>query len=272
MEQISDQEWFEANLNPQIYRDAYWARLGVGLPDMPPDDIQWRFTGRSGRENLQQAFDFYKFVLDNLPQDGTMERHHLLDFGGGWGRILRLFLREFRAERLFLADCLSDAVEQARGLNNPFNIIHSRVNPPLPLDKGSIGGCYAFSVFSHLSESATNAWFMHFADLLIPGGKLIITTRGEAQINYLESLVRTNTPNQLLDFLPAPQLIRNKYEQGAFQFYPVGGGGELSKDFYGETWIAPQWLRERYVSLGFSRCDFYPEFKTIDQCVFVLTK
>jgi len=271
MEQISDQEWFEANLNPQLYRETYRARLGFGLPDIPTDEIQWRFAGRSGRENLQQAFDFYKFVLGKLPQGGT-GKYDLLDFGAGWGRILRLFLREFKPERLVLVDCLSDAVEQARSLNYPFKIIHSRVDPPLPLEKGSIGAAYAFSVFSHLSESACYNWLRHFADLLVPGGKLIISTRGEAHINYLDSLTRANSPNQLLEFLPAPELIRSEYEKGVFQFYPMGGGGELSEEFYGESWIPRQWLEERHLSLGFSACEFQREFEAVDQCVFVLTK
>lgn len=271
MEQISDQEWFEANLNPLLYRETYRARFGIELPDLPPDEIQRRFTGRAGRENLQQAFDFYQFVLANLPAGATAERR-LLDFGGGWGRVLRFFLREFSAERLLLADCLSDAIQEARSIHNPFQIIHSRVNPPLPLERGSIGVCYAFSVFSHLSETACYSWLLHFADLLVPGGKLIITTRGEAHINYLESLARSNSPHQLLDFLPAPEIIRNEYEKGGFQFYPIGGGGELSKDFYGEAWISRRWLQERHVSLGYAACEFYSEFETVDQCVFVLTK
>jgi hypothetical protein len=50
------------------------------------------------------------------------------------------------------------------------------------------------------------------------------------------------------------------------------GGGELSEDVFGKTWIPECWLKKSYVSLGFSACDFYTEFKTVDQCVFVLTK
>ena len=72
--------------------------------------------------------------------------------------------------------------------------------------------------------------------------------------------------------LPSPEIIREEYEKGVFQFYSAAGGGELTEDFYGETWIPREWLEERYISLGFSACDFYTEFKTIDQCVFVLTK
>src|SRR5882724_5775755 len=99
MKLISDGEWFDANLHPQMYRE----KLGIQIPDLPPGEVQMRFTGRAGRENLQQAFDFYEFVLAKVSQDDIVG-HRLLDFGGGWGRILRFFLREFPAERLILVD------------------------------------------------------------------------------------------------------------------------------------------------------------------------
>jgi len=267
MEQISNDEWFEANLNPDQYR----TKLGIHIPDLPPDEVQVRFTGRQGRENLQHAFDFYNFVLAHMP-DLTMNKYDVLDFGGGWGRVLRFFLREFQPERLTMVDCLTDAVECARSLNSPFTIIHSNVNPPLPLTEDSVGLCYAFSVFSHLAEQQSCDWLRHFANLLVPGGKLFLTTRGKSQIAYLELLVQTDSPNPLLNVLPGPEVIRDHYEKGVFQFYPAAGGGELTQDFYGETWIPREWFEERYISLGFSACDFYEEFQTIDQCVFVLTK
>jgi hypothetical protein len=267
MEQISNDEWFEANLNPHEYRST----LGIGIPDLPSDEVQLRFNGRAGRENLQQAFDFYKFILANIHERG-MDRQRILDFGGGWGRVLRFFLREFRAESLFLVDCLTAAIECAQSLNTPFNVIHNDVHPPLPLQEGTIGVCYAYSVFSHLPEQQCCNWLRHLADLLVPGGKLIITTRGLSHIDYIRKLEQTNTPYHLAAYLPKPAAIRKEYEKGVFQFYPMQGGGELSEDVFGETWIPKRWLDERYLSLGFSTCEFYTEFKTVDQCIFVLTK
>jgi hypothetical protein len=267
MEPISDHEWFDANLYPQMYRQ----KLGIRIPDLPPDEVQMRFTGRTGRENLQQAFDFYKFVLGNLPEHG-LEGHQVLDFGGGWGRILRLFLREFEGERLILVDPLEDAINCARGLNPPFQIVHSNVTPPLSLQEGSVGLCYAFSVFSHLAERPCEDWLRHLGQLLGPGGKLIITTRGNWHIDYLRTLGQRNTPYLLAGLLPSAEVILERYEQGVFQFYPTGGGGELSDEFYGETWIPKKWLDERYTAFGFRSCAFYTEFETVDQCVFVLTK
>ena len=279
MHVISDEQWFEANLNPQ----ARTAGLELSVPDLPPDAIQLRFTGRAGRGNLRQAFDFYKFVLGCLPHD-SRGRYRLVDFGGGWGRILRFFLREFEADRLVLIDCLTDAVECARSLNPPFAVIQSNVKPPLPFKTDSVDTCYAFSVFSHLSEQACRDWLSHLSELLVEGGKLIITTRGEAQIGTLRQIARPigyikrfikrkkDHIHSLLTCLPRPNIVEELYDSGVFQFYPIGGGGELTEDFYGEAWIPELWMKQHYSSFGFSRYEFFPEFATIDQCTFVLTK
>jgi len=267
LKQISNEEWLEANLDPENYR----SKLGIRIPDLPSDEIQVRFNGRAGRENLQQAFDFYNFVLARQP-DLELEQYDILDFGGGWGRVLRMFLREFQAERLILVDCLTAAVECGRSLNAPFNIIHTEVTPPLPLQAGTIGVVYAYSVFSHLPEQNCCDWFRHFADLLVPGGKLIFTTRGLSQLDYIDRLEMTDTPYPLAPYIPSTEVIRKRYERGVFQFYPAAGGGELTSDNFGETWIPKPWLDERHSSLGLSSCEFYTEFETVDQCVFVLTK
>lgn len=265
--QIPNEAWLEANLDPQNYR----SKLGIGIPDLPSDEIQVRFNGRAGRENLQQAFDFYNFVLTHQP-DLYMEQYDVLDFGGGWGRVLRMFLREFPAERLVLVDCLTAAIECGRSLNGPFNIIHTEVNPPLPLLKGTIGIVYAYSVFSHLPEQLCCDWFRHFTELLIPGGKLIFTTRGLSQLDYIDRLEKTDTPYSLARYILGTEVMRERYDRGVFQFYPAAGGGELTSENFGETWIPKPWLEERHRSLGFSGCEFYTEFETVDQCVFVLTK
>ncbi len=266
-EEISDHEWFEANLDPRGYR----AKLGIRIPNLPPDDVQRSFTGNQGRGNLEQAFDFYKFVLAHLP-DGVLDKHDILDFGGGWGRVLRFFLREFEPDRLIMVDCLTEAVKWARSLDSPFKVIHTNAFPPLPLAERSVGLCYAFSVFSHLAEQPCCDWLRHFANLLVPGGKLFLTTRGQAQINYLVKLTREGSSNPVLKTLPHPDVIRDRLSKGVFQFYPGGGGRELTHDFFGETWIPRKWMEERYASFGFRTCEFYPEFQSVYQCVFVLQK
>jgi hypothetical protein len=76
----------------------------------------------------------------------------------------------------------------------------------------------------------------------------------------------------MLKLLPAPKVIQQRYEEGEFQFYPTGGGGELTTDFYGEAWITERWMEHNFRALGFSKYEFFPERGAIDQCIFVLTK
>jgi len=280
---ISNGRWLEANLDPEAHR----IELNIPIPDLPSAEVQKRFTGRDGRVNLQQAFDFYQFVSQQMPED-SQARYRVIDFGGGWGRIMRLFLREVAAQRLILLDCMKDAVECARSLNPPFEVVLNDVSPPLPMEKACADCCYAFSVFSHLSEKACIEWISDLGQRLVPGGKLIITTRGRAHLKFINSLQKPRSVrsfakellrrggsdhiNGLITRLPKPDVIERLYDQGAFQFYPTGGGAELTEDFYGETWIPEAWIKERCQSLGFSRYNFFTEFATVDQCVFVLTK
>lgn len=279
--EISDEQWLAANLNPEGHRD-----LGRRLPALPSEEVQVRFTGSCGAANLRQAFDFYRFVLLHMPK-AEVGRYRVLDFGGGWGRITRFFLRECPADRLALLDCLTDAVETARSLDPPFQVFHTSVTPPLPFDGMVADCCIAFSVFSHLSKAACETWLLHLGTLLVPGGTLVITTRGKQQIDWIRTLHRRarwgflinllrgkpdGHEDNLVKLLPDPDILERRYAAGEFQFYSTGGGGELTENFYGETWIPERWMRERHHELGFSRCEFYPEFDTVNQCVFVLVK
>lgn len=281
---ISDANWLAFNLDPKSST--------ISLPTLPDAETQIMFTGRAGRPNLQQAFEFYKFVSQHMPPD-IGAPYRVVDFGGGWGRILRFFLRETAPDRLALADCLGSAIDCAKSLKPSYKIIKNEVAPPLPLDKASVDAFYAFSVFSHLSEKATLSWLAHFAELLTDGGKVFITTRGARHIevvrkiqdgptlvDHLKNLAKTllgriteaGHISRLREELPPAGTIASRLERGEFQFYPMGGTDELSDNFYGETWIPEKWIRDNCQSLGFKRYERFAEFGTIDQCVFVLTK
>lgn len=283
MSTINDEQWLAANLAPE----TAVATCGMAVPALPPDDVQCRFTGSSGRANLQQAFEFYKFVLAHLPRE-ERGRYRVVDFGGGWGRVIRLFLREYESSKLVLLDCLTDAVECARSLKPPFQVLQTNIRPPVPLEEGSADACIAYSVFSHLSEEACTNWIRHLGTRLVPGGRMIFTTRGRKQIDHLRyvhrqhggvlsprrlaRLIRGQKSDAMVTMLPKPDVIRARYAQGTFQFYPTGGGGELTDDFYGETWIPEAWMKQHFRQLGFSHSVLHPEAGAIDQTIFVLTK
>ena len=229
---IPDLLWYQLQFTPA----EGLKRHGIPIPNLPPDEVQLRFTGRTSHQNLQQAFSFY-LHLRSICHLQEMEIPKILDFGGGWGRIARFFLRDTKPGRITVADCLSDSVHWLRQTNNPCNIIKNDPFPPVAGLDADFDVIYAFSVFSHLSEKYQNAWFDYLISCLRPGGYLVVTTRGNQFIETLKGLHSQHVVNGLTTKLPMPDEISARHAAGEFQFYPTGGGGELEPSFYGETFI-----------------------------------
>jgi SAM-dependent methyltransferase len=261
---IPDEVWFQLQFKPEEGRERY----GIPIPNLPPDDVQQRFTGASGQRNLQQAFSFYLYIrsicrLRDIPSP------KILDFGGGWGRIARFFLRDTEPGRITVADCLSDSLHWLRETNNPCNVIKNDPFPPIIGLEDDFDVAYAYSVFSHLSEKYQNAWFDYLMACLRPGGHLVITTRGHQFLDILKHLHSGKVVNSLTTDLPKPEEIEARYNAGEFQFYPTGGGGELAAEFYGEAFIPLVCFARKY---GSRIVAFSEAVEHVDQAVLVLRK
>jgi hypothetical protein len=263
---LDDASWFELQFHPEAALQMY----GITLPSLPPDEVQMGFTARAGRVNLQQAFSFYRYVCA-ISHLSDVKEPRILDFGGGWGRISRFFLRDTKPEFIYVADCMTNAISWLRATANPCNIIQNGPLPPInglatPLDL-----IYAFSVFSHLSEQCMRAWVTYFMDCLRPNGLLVFTTRGYQFIEQIEQLHREKSPfhARLREQLPTPDVLRERHMKGELQFYPIGGAGELTPDFCGETFIPRNYFELHYGPL---LVDFTEDVPDVDQSVVVLRR
>ncbi len=263
---IDDTTWFELQFRPQDALKYY----GIPLPGLPSDEVQMRYTARAGRDNLQQAFNFYRYVYSACELSQVNEPR-ILDFGGGWGRISRFFLRDTKPELIYIADCLSDAIDRLHATGNPCKILKNEPLPPIVGLDTHFDLIYAFSVFSHLSEQHLRAWLTYLMDCLRPGGHLVFTTRGCQFIDQLEQVHRENLSihSYLKEKLPSPKEVRERYLKGEFQFYPTGGGEELTSDFYGEALIPRRYIEINYRSV---LVDFTEAVPDVDQSVVVLQK
>jgi len=158
--------------------------VGVEFPAFPDPDLQSLIQGSSGEEAIQQAFDFYQFVKAQVgePKKGA----RFLDYGAGWGRILRPFLRDFDLADIYAYEPNPVFRAIARSLNAYVCILpgeympNGRIPPGFDLIVG-------YSVFSHLSAAAAEAWLGEFARVLNPGGFGVFTTWGERFLTYLIS-------------------------------------------------------------------------------------
>jgi 2-polyprenyl-3-methyl-5-hydroxy-6-metoxy-1,4-benzoquinol methylase len=271
---IDDAEWFELQFAPERAKADY----GIDLPGFPNDATQISFTGMCGRPNLQQAFSFYLAALA-ISGVGKIDEPRILDFGAGWGRIARFFLREARPKDIVAADTMKLAIDCLRQTGGIFQIVHNLPVPPFPDLRQTFHLIYAYSVFSHLSETYARAWLDYLLTLLKPGGSLIVTTRGERFISHLATIKAQSTTaltadqnaagvgeylRKLRDNFPDPETIRQRFAAGQFQFYPVG---QHEPDCNGETLIPRSYFETHYRPY---LADFSEDVPAFDQSVVVL--
>ena len=159
---VSDDFWFWA------FTAGYRSdrRLAQILPAFPSEDVQCRFAGAAGDDTMRDAFGFYSLVRDMARQHRQQPVTAILEFGCGWGRIIRLFLRDVEPQNLWGIDCLPAAIELCKDTNPYCNFRLVDPFPPSPIGQGSFDLIYAYSVFSHLSEDAHERWLAEFTRIL----------------------------------------------------------------------------------------------------------
>ncbi len=239
---LTDYEWLEL-LRRGIRRPYY---RGIKLPGLPPEEIQVASVGSAGAHTLGEAFNFYTAVKRYAAQygEGLGEHRVILDFGCGWGRTLRFFLKEVASDNLhgvdvdpeFLDMCQQYAIYGTYDKVSPV--------PPTKFKPDSVDLVYAYSVFSHLSEPVHLEWIQEFARILKRGGLLIVTTQGRHFLDFCASLHGKKTfehpwHRQLASSFGDTKAAKMAYDQGVFLHSPTGGGAFLPVTFYGETLIPP---------------------------------
>jgi len=272
---LTDREWLE--LNCAVVEGAN--PLPELLPDVPRDEVRRIFTARDGRVDFEQAFAFYVHAraLWRRWQGADVAPGPLLEFGCGWGRILRFWLRDLPPEELWGVDCFSYAVNWFRRTRNPARVLHVDPEPPLVGDLPAFALIYAFSVFSHLSEDLARRWIAALGARLRPGGLLVLTTRGQVFLDELEA-ARAAPPEsdrmqRTLAALPSAHEVRRRLAAGEFLFLQTHeGDGELRGEHYGEAWIPRGWA-ERVGREAALRLVAYDEaVPGVDQPVFAYCK
>ncbi len=249
----SDTEWFDLMCEsyknpPAMFNKRY-------LPNFPPDDLQRNTTGKFGIETLEEAFFFYQDCLEAFRLLGKpiQPKHSLLDFGVGWGRVTRFFLRDVPQENLFGIDVMPEFVDICKTSFQSNNFIATKPFPPTPIPSKRFDFVIGYSVFSHLSEHACLQWMIEFSRILVPGGIAILTTRGRSFLDVCESLKGRNNldgyQKSLSTLFDDFEAARRRYDDGQFvhsNIEGVSGGGTMNSSFYGETLVPESYARRRY--------------------------
>ncbi len=223
------------------------------LPGFPPTATQEQFVGLSAERALEQAFAFYGLAQRALSEHATPLQlgDRVLDFGCGWGRIMRCFLREAAPVDLFGVDSMPAAIELCRTFGALANVMLIRDMPPTPLRPLTFKLIYAYSVFSHLSAATADTWIQEFASLLMPGGLLVVTTRGLWFLDYLEQMTArpagelSDVERTVLGRLRDIPALRAQYQAGRHVFVDMGEAtAGLDAARYGEDFVPERYVRD----------------------------
>lgn len=227
-ENFSDEDWLAALI----------ASVDSGsseLPGFPAIEIQAQFVGRHGGSALEEVYPFYKTIKEK----SDIRTGPILDFGVGWGRLIRFFLKDVTAERLYGVDVDQDILDICRQMRVPGHL--ARVDPlgTLPYESRTVGTVYAYSVFTHLSPTAADHWVREIKRVLRPGGTFIYTALTPRFLQLcIESKRAASAPWQqtLAAIFPDPSEQLAKYNRGEFVYAPTGGGTSRDASMYG--WAA----------------------------------
>ncbi len=244
-------------LDPGSYTDDEWLELMIegleqgreGVPSGPPAEVQARFVGWSGEAAMRECFGVYRLIKDLYA--GDLAAAKVLDFGVGWGRLIRLFAHDVPEAQLHGCDVDPEILQVCADTGVPGALVRTDPGAPLPYDDGAFDLAYAYSVFSHLSEDAAKGALAELARVLRPGGQLTFTTQGQRFLDLCVAIRRKRRRGGLSDaertidgFFGKPRKAQRSFAKGQHTYTGVGGTGVLTGDFYGWAAIPEGWLRE----------------------------
>jgi len=242
----------------------------------PPNNVQERFVGRSGRSALQEVVPFLALISDFYAINNNVS---IVDFGAGWGRIARFFQGVVPSERLYLADVDPEALGwcEACGVKGTRILLDKAGNFPLP--DAAVDIVYAYSVFSHLSEASAVHWLNDLHRVLKKNGLLVFTTQSLRFLHLVSACAAKPNANDLERSIGQymgsnPQKSILAYESGKHTYSDVngnGGGGVLTGDFYGWAAIPPVWFDREFAS-KFAIEKYVDDPAVLEQAVYVVRK
>ena len=270
---IDDKTWFWMNTAGRRYKS-----IASLVPGMPEVSVQQMYTGSAGDATLQEGFRAYQLFKTSYETRICPIRHcrNILDFGCGWGRIIRFFLKDVESGRLVGVDHSEEVIRICRETNKwtRFELIDPY--PPTLLASESFGLIYLYSVFSHLPEEMHWALLREFHRLLEPGGMLIATTRARDFIYFCKMLREDPQINEKPNWLRGMARVFmdvdaavSRYDHGEFCYESVGAEGRWS--FWGEACISKSYVTERWPEI-FDVCDYIDDHKACPQNVVVARK
>ncbi len=269
----SDDYWLWANTTGT----RYFPELESLLPSLPPEPNQRAVAGTLGDASLTDGFEIYKLFRDLIASHYGPVRDcdALLDFGCGWGRTLRFFLKDVEGDKLWGLDLLDEQISYARETNPYSHFLTTPRHPPSGLPDAKFDAVMAYSVLSHISEATHSRWMAEFGRILKPGGLAVLTTWGRDRSAFFESVAsgrskiwESHYNEGMAREFPGVESWLRQYDSGMYCHVDLGYQGN---EDYGETSI-PFAYAKREWNEQFEMVEFVSDRSRCQQDVFVVRR
>lgn len=225
--------------------------LKAALPEMPSEQIQRDWTGSSGLALLRQTCAFVRSVerafvkLSGRPLQGRT----ILDYGCGWGRIIRLMYRFSPPEEIYGVDPWELAIEICRRTRVLGNLAGCDYVPrELAFSGVTFDLVYAFSVFTHLSEKTARAVTSVVRRRIHENGLFVLTVR---PVEYWA--VHASYPPGT-----SAQVMRTRHLEHGFSFIPHNREPLDGDVTYGDASIAADYVRRNWTEWQLAGSELNP--------------
>ena len=218
-----------------------YPQLSELLPRMASADVQKSWTGAEGHVLLRQTLTFVRLVSHNFQSiaNQPLHRHSILDFGCGWGRIVRLLYYFSDPSLIYGCDPWDKSIQICEADRVLGNLAISDYLPSrLPFERQQFDLIYAFSVFTHLSERAAATAIDVLSGALSSQGLLVITIRPVEYWRFHQGLSK-----QDVAALEAAHTARG------FAFRPHNREAIDGDITYGDTSISLDYIKTRFSNL-----------------------
>jgi SAM-dependent methyltransferase len=220
----------------------------VQFPGFPEDELQNRIHGNYGATAIAEAAKFFKFVKGNTYKTSANSTgKRLLDFGCGWGRTIRPFMRDFEFADLYGFEPNFLYCALARTLNPYVAFLAGKFVPTGTLPPQFFNLTFGWSIFSHLSHNSAVLWLGELARVTMPGGWCVFTTWGDRFLRRLQNEANQRQAGQeihwyssvCIDAAGSLEQRLAEYERGEFVWFTSGGS-----TLYGEAFVSETALRK----------------------------
>jgi ubiquinone/menaquinone biosynthesis C-methylase UbiE len=236
--QLSPEEWYK-HLAKCLDGEADNRRC----PKMPTDDVQRRTNSIAGKATLEGAWHHYR-LFGELMLSNQLEiksEHRILDYGCGWGRVLRFFLRDVPESNLAGVDVQEILVDAAREAF-PHAALSSFVpNQPIPFADNYFDLAYSISILSHLSEEFHLNCIRDLLRVVKVGGIIINTFLGPAQVKA--QIAKPRESSHLWRQFGDLNAVIERMQLGYF-IHTAPSNHKLPG--YGTSAIGHQWIRDHW--------------------------